>query len=72
MSHSTHILLTSGSLITKGSLRKDESLWQKCVEELVCLLLVFLLNDFCLRVQTNNLIYVTAGFVVSLQGFDVG
>ena len=42
MSHSTHILLTSGTLITKGSLRKDESLRQKYVEELFCSLLVFL------------------------------
>ena len=32
----------------------------------------FLLYHFCLRVQTNNLVYVIAGFVVSLQGFDEG
>ena len=45
---------------------------KKSVQELVCLLLVFLLYHFCLRVQPNNLVYVTAGFVVSLQGFDEG
>ena len=72
MFHSTHSNSFWLPLNSEWSLRKDVSLRQKSVEELVCLLLVFLLYQFYLIVQTNNVVYVTAGFVVSLQGFEVG